>query len=237
MSIYIKKETIQRLVSDVKNLKKEPLHNEGIYYAHDETDMLKGYAMIIGPEDTPYFGGYYLFQFEFPSNYPFAPPKVTYETNNGYTRFHPNLYISGKVCLSMLNTWEGEKWSSVQTIRSVLLTIHSILNSNPLLNEPGITETHRDISNYNEIISYVNIKTAILDIVNKKILLPKYEVFYPDISLCFDKNKEKLLERIKEKQTQFPNPILLKTYVYSLKQELNYTDLEKIFLDNNKIEI
>jgi len=227
MSIYISKETFKRLVSDVKNIKKDPLESEGIYYVHDETDILKGYAMIIGPENTPYFGGYYLFELSFPTNYPFSPPSLLYETNNGNIRFHPNLYINGKVCLSILNTWEGEKWSSIQTIRSILLTIQSILTTDPLLNEPGIKETHKDIPLYNEIISYVNINSAIIDIINKKIMLPKYEVFYENILEHFHKNKEQILLFIKEKQNTFPLPILLKTYIYNLKQEINYITLEE----------
>jgi len=227
MSVFISKETLKRLVSDVKNIKKDSLESEGIFYIHDDEDMLKGYAMIIGPDNTPYFGGYYLFEFSFPTNYPFSPPSLTYETNNGNIRFHPNLYINGKVCLSILNTWEGEKWSSIQTIRSILLTLQSILTTDPLLNEPGIRETHKDIKSYNEIISYVNINTAIIDIVNKKIMLPKYEIFYENILKHFHKNKEQIMLFIKEKQNVYPSAISLKTYVYNLRQEINYNSLEE----------
>ena len=226
---YISKETLKRLVSDVKNIRKDSLESEGIYYIHDDLDILKGYAMIIGPENTPYFGGYYLFEFNFPTNYPFSPPLVTYETNNGTIRFHPNLYTTGKVCLSILNTWEGEKWSSIQTIRSILLTLQSILTSDPLLNEPGIRETHKDMTPYNEIITYVNINSAILDIINKKIMLPKYEVFYENILKHFHKNKEQIILFIKEKQNTYSSPVLLKTYIYNLKQEINYITLEEKF--------
>jgi ubiquitin-protein ligase len=225
--VYISKETLKRLVSDVKNIKKDSLESEGIYYIHDDTDMLKGYAMILGPVDTPYFGGYYLFEFTFPTNYPFSPPSLTYETNNGNIRFHPNLYINGKVCLSILNTWEGEKWSSIQTIRSILLTLQSILTTDPLLNEPGIRETHKDIKSYNEIIRYVNINSAIIDIINKKIMLPKYEIFYENILKHFHKNKEQIMLFIKEKQNVYPSAITLKTYVYNLRQEINYITLEE----------
>jgi ubiquitin-protein ligase len=227
MSVFISKETLKRLVSDVKNIKKDSLESEGIFYIHDDEDMLKGYAMIIGPENTPYFGGYYLFEFSFPTNYPFSPPSLTYETNNGNIRFHPNLYINGKVCLSILNTWEGEKWSSIQTIRSILLTLQSILTTDPLLNEPGIRETHKDIKSYNEIISYVNINTAIIDIVNKKIMLPKYEIFYENILKHFHKNKEQIMLFIKEKQNTYPSSISFKTYVYNLRQDINYNSLEE----------
>jgi ubiquitin-protein ligase len=60
----IKKETIQRLLKDVKQIMKHPLTDNGIYYSHDESDMMKGYALIVGPEDTPYFGGFYFFKFD-----------------------------------------------------------------------------------------------------------------------------------------------------------------------------
>ena len=55
----------KRLAKDVIDIIKNPLHDNGIYYKHDEDDMLKGYALIIGPEDTIYNYGYYLFQFNF----------------------------------------------------------------------------------------------------------------------------------------------------------------------------
>ena len=84
--------------------------------------MLVGYALIIGPKDTPYAYGNFLFKFLFPYDYPHTPPKVTYHTNDGYTRFNPNLYKSGKVCISLLNTWKGEQWTGCQTIKSILLT-------------------------------------------------------------------------------------------------------------------
>ena len=63
--IFIKKETVQRLIKDIKQIKKEPLTTENIYYHHDEENILRGYALIIGPEDTPYFAGYYLFIIDF----------------------------------------------------------------------------------------------------------------------------------------------------------------------------
>ena len=55
MTTVLSKNTIKRLLQDVKQIIKNPLNDNGIYYIHDDTDMLKGYALIIGPEDTPYF--------------------------------------------------------------------------------------------------------------------------------------------------------------------------------------
>ena len=161
----INKETIQRIANDVKSLIKNPLTDENIFYKHDDSNVLIGYAMIIGAKDTPYNYGYYFFKFIFPDNYPYEPPKVIYLTNDGSTRFNPNLYTSehkGKVCLSILNTWNGEGWSSCQSIRSILLTLLTVLNENPLLNEPGIKFPNKNIELYNNFISYKNIEFSIL---------------------------------------------------------------------------
>jgi len=158
---FISKEAMRRIISDIKDLRNNPLMAHGIYYEHDEADMLKGRALIIGPADTPYADGFYLFKFQFPANYPHSPPKVDFCTSDGFTRFNPNLYRTGKVCLSILNTWKGEPWSGCQTISSVLLALCTVLNDEPLLNEPGITKTHRDFDGYNEIIKYKNIEVAI----------------------------------------------------------------------------
>ena len=43
-------------------------------------------------------------------------------TGNGVVRFNPNLYQCGKVCLSLLGTWEGaqgEQWNETSTILQV----------------------------------------------------------------------------------------------------------------------
>jgi ubiquitin-protein ligase len=158
---FVSKDALRRIVSDIKEIRKNPLSAHGIYYEHDDVDILKGRALIIGPADTPYADGFYLFKFQFPANYPHAPPKVEFCTSDGQTRFNPNLYRTGKVCLSILNTWKGEPWSGCQTISSVLLSMCTILNDEPLLNEPGVLKSHRDFGPYNEIIRYKNIEVAI----------------------------------------------------------------------------
>jgi len=194
MNTIISKDSVTRLLSDVRNIIKNPLTDNGIYYIHDEEDMLKGYAMIIGTSETPYFGGFYFFEFNFPTNYPHSPPILKYITNGNGIRFNPNLYICGKVCISILNTWSGEQWTSCQTISTILLTLCTVLCKNPLLNEPGVMIGHRDLENYNKIIEYANIDIAICDVIlkNKAFGNKIYQPFYNYALESFLKNYDSL---------------------------------------------
>ena len=232
MTAFISKETINRLLKDVKQIIKNPLTDQGIYYIHDDTDILKGYAMIVGPSETPYFGGFYFFEFKFPVDYPHSPPKVKYCTNGDNIRFNPNLYTCGKVCVSLLNTWRGDQWTSCQTITTVLLTFCTLLCKDPLLNEPGVSKTNKDMKNYNEIIEFSNVNIAICDIVtkNKNVYLPFFDSFYFYIKENFNKNHEKIVEFVQKKikDTDVENKNLT-TQIYSMNVYINYKKvLEKL---------
>jgi len=213
----ISNETKFRLIKDIKQVIKEDISKDGIYYIHDETDILTGYALIIGPPDTPYEYGNFLFKFKFPNDYPYSPPKVSYLTNDGKTRFHPNLYKNEKVCLSMLNTWRGEGWTSCLNIKSILLILQSILDNKPLCHEPGITEKHADLQKYNDIIKYRTIDIAIVRTLNKDIYSEITEMFWSEIVQNFINNYDKILR-------SFPidSPSDLSTGIYSMSAKLNY---------------
>jgi ubiquitin-conjugating enzyme E2 Z len=201
---FVSKETIKRLLKDVKHIIQNPLIDNGIYYCHDDTDMLKGYALIIGPEDTPYFGGNYFFEFKYPIDYPHTPPKVTYCTNGEEIRFNPNLYKCGKVCVSILNTWSGDQWTSCQTISTVLLTLCSLLCKSPLLNEPGVNNTHHEIEKYSQIIEYSNLNIAVCQIVSKKEgYKPFFNLFYPYVKEHFLKNYDFYVEFATQKANHY----------------------------------
>jgi len=225
MSIRVTKETIRRLVKDVKELIVTPLSEHGIYYKHDEEDMLKGRALIVGPEDTPYFAGNYLFEITYPSNYPYAPPVVKYCTNNGIVRFNPNLYICGKVCISILNTWYGEQWTSCQTISTILLSLSTLLCKSPLMNEPGCKIGHSDEVNYNRIVEYANIDVAVCDIINKheQRYSRTFDVFDDVILTHFVKNYERVLAFVEQKHLEFGSrSITVGTAIYRMQTNLNY---------------
>lgn len=235
MTTYISKETINRLLKDVKQIIKNPLIENGIYYIHDDTDMLKGYAMIIGPSETPYFGGYYFFELTYPADYPHSPPNVRYWTNDNGIRFNPNLYTCGKVCISLLNTWRGDQWTSCQTISTVLLTLCTLLCKTPLLNEPGVNNTHAsDIMNYDEIITYANLDIAVCNIVRKKTGMYQtfFENFEPFIREKFLENYEAFVKFANKKKEELLGDIKhIKTYYYTMNVVIDYNKvIEKLEL-------
>lgn len=95
-----------------------------------------------------------------PPTYPHASPSVTFINPNRYVRYHPNLYKNGKVCLSLLGTWEGPQWTSCQTLKSVLVSIQSILDEYPMRNEPSFEKLHANNQknvHYNQIITYYSL--------------------------------------------------------------------------------
>ena len=128
---------MRRIQADIQELYQSVYRESGIFYEPIEGNIMNGYACVFGPQGTPYEDCPMLYTFTLPSTYPFDSPVVLFHTYDGRTRFHPNMYTEGKVCLSIVGTWSGPKWSSIMRISSVLLTLQSIMTENPITNEPG----------------------------------------------------------------------------------------------------
>jgi len=90
---------------------------------------------------------------------------------------NPNLYESGKVCLSLLNTWTGtgfEVWNpGTSTILQVLLSLQAlVLNEKPYFNEAGYdtqidrAEGEKNSISYNEN-AYLGTCKSILYLLRK----------------------------------------------------------------------
>jgi len=217
----------KRLLKDICDIIRKPLTSEGIYYVHDEDNILKGSALLVGPSDTCYQDGMYLFSFNFPSDYPYRPPVVKFHTHDGITRFHPNLYRTGKVCLSLLNTWKGEQWTSTQTIRSILLTLITLFNNNPLINEPGFSKHNVYCEPYRRSIEYVNYKTAILNILTQKSLPVNFLGFFPIIKTIIEERRNDIMNRINRLVENDDKPPSLYVKVYNMTTILKYKQLKQ----------
>ena len=174
-------DSIKRIINDIIEFKKNP--PLGIYIDVDKSNVTNMKALIIGPKNTPYEDGYFFFSIVFPYNYPESAPQVKLKTIDGKIRLNPNLYKCGKVCLSILNTWAGEQWTSVCSLTSILLTLQSRFNEFPIINEPGFEKSSKSqkSKDYNKVIQWYNIETAVHgSLVNPP---PTFECFYNEIRL------------------------------------------------------
>ncbi|WVW85566.1 hypothetical protein I302_107604 [Kwoniella bestiolae CBS 10118] len=124
----------RRLMKEYRDLTADPLQDTITAGPVSEDNMLEWEALIQGPEGTPY-----------PSDYPLNPFTMTFDP----PLLHPNsrsrssrrpltdvVYPNGVVCISILHPpgddplhYESasERWSPVQGVRSVLLSVLSML--------------------------------------------------------------------------------------------------------------
>ena len=235
------KQVIKRIATrDMKEIKDMNLEELGIYIEFNEENILQAKAIIIGPEGTPYENGILFFNITFPPNYPYSPPKVQYYSSSRY-RIHPNLYVGrshdnflGKVCLSILNTWSGPKWTSVMHLGSVIVSIQSLLNNNPLHNEPGF-EKENGLRNdtYNRIVEYDTYRNLILK--NCFDIPSDYEIFRDRINGHLLKQKDNILSKIKDLSETNPNKIKTSLNIYNLNLIIDYPGTEKQM--HNKINL
>ncbi|RDA88266.1 hypothetical protein CP532_0290 [Ophiocordyceps camponoti-leonardi (nom. inval.)] len=121
----------RRLLHEYRALTKDP--PEGITAGPvSEDDLLRWECVIQGPEGTPFEGGVFLAELRFPKDYPLSPPSMKFLVDV----WHPNVYPSGLVCISILhppgddpNHYEqaSERWSPIQSVEKILISVMSML--------------------------------------------------------------------------------------------------------------
>jgi len=110
--------TVNRLRNELTELANNPPANCSAGIIDD--DIYNWQATILGPEGSPYHGGIFYLLIQFPTDYPFKPPKVSFITKI----YHCNINSVGNICLDILK----DQWSPALTISKVLLSICSLMD-------------------------------------------------------------------------------------------------------------
>ncbi|RKP23930.1 ubiquitin-conjugating enzyme 9 [Syncephalis pseudoplumigaleata] len=128
----------QRLAEERRQWRKD--HPFGFYarprkLADGSLDMMIWDCGIPGKQNTPWEHGVYKLVLTFPEDYPSKPPKCKFTP----PLFHPNVYPSGTVCLSIINEEQG--WKPAITVKQILLGIQDLLDDpNPM--SPAQTDAY-----------------------------------------------------------------------------------------------
>ncbi|CAF1033701.1 unnamed protein product [Rotaria sordida] len=140
---------LARIKRDIFNLLKDP--PPGIFIVPEPDDITKIHALIVGPLNTPYQGGFFYFILRCPPDYSIRPPRcLLMTTGNNTVDFHPSLDRNGKIFLSIINTWNEPSWCPAQSLSSLLVSIQS---------EHQLGDSKR----YNEIISHETLRVAVCE--------------------------------------------------------------------------
>ena len=121
----------KRLLKEYQQISRDP--PPGILAGPISEDNLFTWECLLeGPSDTPYENGVFPDMLTFPKDYPLSPPTLKFDP----PLLHPNIYADGTVCISILhppgedpNQYERpeERWSPVQSIEKILLSVMSML--------------------------------------------------------------------------------------------------------------
>jgi len=102
-------------------------HTQGVTVTPAEDNMRLWSVVIAGPPDSPYAKGTFKVKIEFPEEFPFKAPSLTFQTKV----YHPGINDEGQICVPVLR----EQWKPTVTISSILHTVYDKL-ANPSADDP-----------------------------------------------------------------------------------------------------
>jgi ubiquitin-conjugating enzyme (huntingtin interacting protein 2) len=112
----------RRIAKEIADIHNDKLSQIVVEPAGNGDDLTHLRGQFFGPPDTPYEGATYHVDIKIPSEYPFRPPNMKFETKI----WHPNVSSqTGAICLDTLSS----QWSPVLTIKSALISLQSLLST------------------------------------------------------------------------------------------------------------
>jgi ubiquitin-conjugating enzyme E2 G1 len=133
-------QALRHVMARFREYNKDPIDG---FFCEPSDDVLKWKFTLLGPHNTPFEGEVLKGTITFPTNFPNVPPVIQFTSQI----YHPNIYIDGKVCMSILHDTREEnfydrpeeKWLPVHTIQSLVLSMLLIIQE-PNLESPANLE-------------------------------------------------------------------------------------------------
>jgi ubiquitin-conjugating enzyme (huntingtin interacting protein 2) len=132
---------IRRIGKEIADIRADTHSQISIEPFGEQDDVTHLRGSFPGPPGTPYEGGSYAVDVKIPTDYPFTPPVMKFETkvwhpnissqtvSNPCTITLPRLLIlddvQGAICLDTLSS----AWSPVLTVKSALLSLQQLLST------------------------------------------------------------------------------------------------------------
>jgi ubiquitin-protein ligase len=138
---------LRRLKNEIKYLQQQQDHENMFTIKMVDDNTYHWDVCIFGPKDSLYEGAKFKLDVRLPNDYPFSPPHVKFITNIEHLNIN-----SGDICLDIL---KKDHWSTSQNIKSVIISIISLLNE-PNPQDPfnaNLAELYR--KDYNRYVDYV----------------------------------------------------------------------------------
>lgn len=220
--------SLKRINKDIANIIRDKSLQEQnkIFCLFNDKDIYDVKALIVGPKDTPYEGGFFFFALRFNNEHPKKPPTALMKTLSPSVRFNPNLYEQGRVCLSIIGTWQGPSWTPCMSMTTVLTSIQSLMSEMPYRNEPHHENDDNTLCHqYNDCIEYHTYRVAIIGMIKNP--AKGFEEFRPIVEKQFVKDFDRYSKIIKKlrkekqgKKVTAPSPFS------NMKADCDYASLE-----------
>ncbi|GAB1598229.1 ubiquitin-conjugating enzyme E2 L3-like [Argonauta hians] len=107
---------LQRELCDLKSSKNKLCSDIMV-----DTNNILIWNCLLVPESPPYNKGAFKILVEFPAEYPFKPPRITFKTKI----YHPNVDEKGQVCLPIIS---AENWKPATKMDQVIESLLALVN-------------------------------------------------------------------------------------------------------------
>jgi len=112
----------RRLQKDLKELEESTIPLYGVSARPLSSSLHIWHGNLRGPKNSPFEGGVFHIEINFPQNYPVSPPTIRLFTPIN----HPNVIGGNNICLDILDASQKQiyqGWTSGYTVEAILIQL------------------------------------------------------------------------------------------------------------------